>query len=90
MAYDFEAVCNLVVCPGCRTSLQPCETGLLCLNEDCRRLYEIRDGIPVLLTDSATQLSEEEWAIKAGSRNGSSPAGNKPVDAPSPETDDPG
>lgn len=45
---------EILVCPYCKGDLElkPDESGLKCLQ--CRRLYPIRDGIPVMLIDEAT------------------------------------
>jgi len=44
---------EILVCPFCKgeVRLQPAETGLKCV--ECRRVYPIRDGIPVMLIDEA-------------------------------------
>ncbi len=48
---DFIAIMR---CPACRAriELKPDGSALKCV--ECRRLYPIRDGIPVLLVDEAT------------------------------------
>ena len=45
---------EIVICPACRGAIRPREDpdGLEC--ESCKRIYPIRDGIPVLLIDEAT------------------------------------
>lgn len=44
---------EILVCPLCKTPVQitPDETGLKC--STCRRVYPIRDDIPVMLVDEA-------------------------------------
>ena len=44
---------EMLACPVCKTPvrLEEDETGLLC--EKCRRLYPIRDEIPVMLVEEA-------------------------------------
>ena len=44
----------ILVCPICKTSLYQVSdgTGLKC--EQCKRIYPIRDDIPVMLPDEAT------------------------------------
>lgn len=47
-------VLDILVCPECKSpvKLLPDESGLKCVS--CRRLYPIRDGIPVMLVEEAT------------------------------------
>jgi uncharacterized protein len=43
----------LLVCPACHAEIDPVgESGLAC--RGCRRIYPIRDGIPVMLVGEAT------------------------------------
>ena len=44
----------ILACPACRTpvALTPDGGGLRCA--DCRRIYPIKDDIPVMLVDEAT------------------------------------
>ncbi|MBL8211231.1 MAG: Trm112 family protein [Bryobacterales bacterium] len=52
MAIDKELL-EILICPFCRgdVHLHNNETGLKCVS--CRRVYPIRDGIPVMLIDEA-------------------------------------
>jgi hypothetical protein len=45
---------DILVCPECKTPVELVndDTGLRC--KDCRRVYPIRDDIPVMLLDEAT------------------------------------
>jgi uncharacterized protein YbaR (Trm112 family) len=49
---------DILVCPVCksRVELLPDESGLKCLS--CRRVYPIRDDIPVMLAEEA-KIAEE-------------------------------
>lgn len=44
---------EILVCPFCKgeVRMQPDDKGLKCVS--CRRVYPIRDGIPVMLIDEA-------------------------------------
>ena len=44
---------DILVCPICKTRVEllPDESGLKCVN--CRRVYPIRDEIPVMLPEEA-------------------------------------
>ena len=48
---------DILICPLCRKEVEPTPdgTGLKCA--ECRRVYPIRDGIPVMLIDEA-QIEE--------------------------------
>ena len=61
MPFDFESVKEFVRCPDCRAELIQDNERLICTNAENRIAYPIKDGIPVLLPDEGTQLSEEEW-----------------------------
>lgn len=49
---------DILVCPVCKTRLELLadESGLKCLS--CRRVYPIRDEIPVMLPEEATIVEE--------------------------------
>ena len=50
---------EILACPACKAKveLQPDGQGLKCVQ--CRRLYPIRDDIPVMLIEEATVAEEE-------------------------------
>jgi uncharacterized protein len=45
---------EILVCPVCKADLElkPDESGLKCTK--CKRVYPVRDNIPVMLVDQAT------------------------------------
>jgi len=47
---------DILACPRCKGPLQAAvkEDGLIC--ETCRLLYEIKDGIPIMLIEKARPL----------------------------------
>jgi uncharacterized protein YbaR (Trm112 family) len=49
---------NILVCPACKApvKLTPDNSGLKC--QSCRRVYPVRDEIPVMLVEEAT-IAEE-------------------------------
>jgi uncharacterized protein YbaR (Trm112 family) len=55
---------EILACPACKgkVELQPDASGLKCI--ECRRVYPVRDDIPVMLVDEAT-IDDEEPAGKA-------------------------
>jgi uncharacterized protein len=48
---------EILACPQCKGEirLSPAEDGLIC--DRCRLVYEIRDGIPIMLIDEAKPLA---------------------------------
>ncbi|MEA2174414.1 MAG: uncharacterized protein QOD00_2006 [Blastocatellia bacterium] len=53
---------EILACPACKAQVQlkTDESGLKCL--ECKRVYPIRDDIPVMLIDEATIEDEESTA----------------------------
>lgn len=53
-----KTLLDILVCPKCKGSIRLDEdrSGLIC--DQCRLLYEIRDGIPIMLIDEAKPLEE--------------------------------
>jgi uncharacterized protein YbaR (Trm112 family) len=51
---------EILACPKCKGDirLSAAEDGLIC--EQCKLLYEIRDGIPIMLIDEARPLQPNE------------------------------
>jgi hypothetical protein len=51
-----EELLEILACPKCKGEIHLNETkdGLIC--DPCRLLYEIRDGIPIMLIDEAKPL----------------------------------
>lgn len=51
-----EELLKILACPKCKGDIHLNDTadGLIC--EGCNLLYEIRDGIPIMLIDEAIQI----------------------------------
>lgn len=49
-----EELLKILACPKCKGELKLEEDGLLC--ENCRLLYPIKDGIPIMLIDEAKKI----------------------------------
>jgi uncharacterized protein len=47
---------EILACPRCKGEIRLTEDGSALVCEGCRLLYEIRDGIPVMLIDEARPL----------------------------------
>ncbi len=56
-----EQLLEILVCPACRArvEIKPDGSGLKCV--DCKRVYPIRDDIPVMLIDEA-KIEDEQSA----------------------------
>lgn len=52
---------ELLVCPACKTPVVQVEEFLLCRNPDCRRRYEILEGIPIMLVEESIVISIAEF-----------------------------
>jgi uncharacterized protein len=50
----------ILVCPACKSPVKPTpdESALKCQSPNCRRVYPIRDEIPVMLVEEATIAPE--------------------------------
>ena len=57
-----QELLEILACPACKAAveLKPDGSALKCV--ECKRVYPIRDDIPVMLIDEATTVSEEEAA----------------------------
>ena len=53
MAVD-QALLDILVCPACKTKVQLVKDGAALRCDSCRRVYPIKDDIPVMLIDEAT------------------------------------
>jgi uncharacterized protein YbaR (Trm112 family) len=53
-----QELLDILVCPECKTPVKvtPDRNGLKC--QTCRRVYPIRDDIPVMLLEEATVAAE--------------------------------
>ena len=51
---------DILACPKCKGTivLNAAEDGLIC--NQCQLIYEIRDGIPIMLIDEAKPLTEQD------------------------------
>lgn len=49
-----QMLLEILVCPVCKVSVTPTADGLGLKCPQCRRVYPVRDDIPVMLVDEAT------------------------------------
>ena len=61
MTFNFEAVQNILACPQCRGELTCVGEFLVCNSDSHRLKFPITDGIPRLLMDESSPVSDEEW-----------------------------
>ena len=66
MPFDYNAVKDLLWCPKSHTRLVLVDDSLICADENCRLKFEIRDEIPILLLDEATEMTEADWQEAVG------------------------
>jgi len=60
------ALLDILVCPEDKGPLVYVESEQVLLNPRLQRTYEIRDGIPVMLVEEATDVSADEVARLTG------------------------
>jgi uncharacterized protein len=48
-----EDLLDILVCPVCKKSLVLKDQGQSLKCSECRRVYQVRDGIPIMLVDEA-------------------------------------
>lgn len=49
---------DVLACPKCKKPVRESKNGEYIVCDSCRLLYEIRDGIPVMLIDEAKQTED--------------------------------
>ncbi len=64
MVFDVKELENILVCPKSKSPLVIDTEHLFCTDPECRLRFEIRDEIPIMLSDEATELSLEEWRVE--------------------------
>ena len=57
MSIDKELL-NILACPQCKGDIRLSKDGNGLVCEACKLLYEIREGIPVMLIDEAMKLDD--------------------------------
>ena len=63
---------EILICPDSKSDLKFYQMQLVSCDKNCRRSYPVDDGIPVMLIDRSTVLSQDEW--QQAMDNGISPA----------------
>lgn len=63
---DLGTLADLVVCPRSHSPLVADGGRLVCTDSGCRLSFPVRDGIPILLVDEATELDRDDWQAVVG------------------------
>ncbi|MEI6808052.1 MAG: Trm112 family protein [bacterium] len=50
-----SSLLKLLVCPACRTSVLEAGDSLLCSNSSCGLAYPVRNDVPIMLVEEASQ-----------------------------------
>ena len=53
-----QELLEILACPQCKGAIHLNQTGDGLVCDSCRLLYEIRDGIPIMLIDEARKIDE--------------------------------
>lgn len=55
-----QRLLDILVCPACKSPVKPApdNSSLKCQSPTCRRVYPVRDDIPVMLIEEATVAPE--------------------------------
>ncbi|WP_298866967.1 hypothetical protein [uncultured Gimesia sp.] len=62
MSFNPQHLQDIIACPKTKAKLI-CEGDfLISVDHNTRLKYPIKDGIPVMLVDEATEVPQEEWA----------------------------
>ncbi len=71
MSFNSEHLQDIIACPKTKAKLICDGDFLVSVDQSTRLKYAIKDGIPVMLVDEATELPLEEWAeiMKRHNRN---------------------
>lgn len=81
MAFDLEALRGILACPQSRSPLVHSGDTLVCVDPECRLSFPIRDDIPNMLIDDATELPLDEWGSIMQTHGRDSQSG-EPLDQP--------
>lgn len=62
MAFNYESLKDILVCPQSKAPLVLEGSRLISVDPETRLSYEIRDGIPIMLVDEAGEVAQDEWS----------------------------
>ena len=81
MSFDLAQVADILVCPACHGKVVMDGDTLVDVSPECRRAFQIQDGIPRLLVGESTELSVDDWG-QVMSRSGRDVATGEPTEQP--------
>lgn len=61
MSINLQPFAQLLVCPACRSKLIVDGLSFVCCSDSCRLRYDVKDDIPVMLSDEAQPVEAEAW-----------------------------
>ena len=61
MSFDPRLLDGILVCPRSKSALLRDGEALVSIDPNCRLRYEIKDGIPNMLLEEATEMPLEAW-----------------------------
>ena len=62
MTINLQPYVQLLVCPACRSKLLVDGASFVCSSDSCRLRYDVKDDIPVMLSDEAQSVAPDAWA----------------------------
>ncbi len=62
MSINLQSYAQLLVCPACQSKLVVDGRSFVCRSEPCRLRYDVKDDIPVMLSEEAQPIALEDWA----------------------------
>jgi uncharacterized protein YbaR (Trm112 family) len=61
---------EVVACPQCRSTMDATdEDSMTCTDPDCRLVYPVREGVPVLLVDEAVRSEGDSATVVEDNRD---------------------
>jgi len=75
MSFDPGRLGDMLVCPACHNQMVMHDDTLVDVSPDCRRSFQIVDGIPRLLVSDSTELSPDAWRTIMSQHNRDSVTG---------------
>jgi uncharacterized protein YbaR (Trm112 family) len=65
---------EILACPDCKTPVVLKGDRLICCKADCRRAYEVRDDIPIMLIEESKVVEPSEWKELVGDQQAQEPS----------------
>ena len=75
MSFDPGRLGDMLVCPACHNQMVMHDDALVDVSPECRRSFQIVDGIPRLLVSDSEELSPDAWGSIMSQHNRDSTTG---------------